>query len=271
MFTRIQPPQTSGSKASEHLHPSHFRLACWQNTTRSRECQQNKLYKSWNIHIQETLWCSWAYIQPRKASLKKKHPKRRRKRFWNHTLPSQSAKGAFLSIVSGLKKLFNSINWGKRTLKFIYLHFFFFFVEVAQQSAAQRSETTHNKYRQKFYAQARWDKPSRPFIFSYLLFQIVNSCASYYPSSCDYSPRLTRRRGEEKKKSQRPSLGFGVFLLSPHNWLSMCGEENLNYSRCEAMAPPMELEPMRMCLSFPLFQLGHAKKKKKKTLFYTSL
>lgn len=71
MFTRIQPPQTSGSKASEHLHPSHFRLACWQNTTRSRECQQNKLYKSWNIHIQETLWCSWAYIQPRKASFKK--------------------------------------------------------------------------------------------------------------------------------------------------------------------------------------------------------
>jgi len=43
----------------------------------------------------------------------------------------------------------------------------------------------------------------------------------------------------------------------------MCGEENLNYSPYEAMAPPMGLKPMRMCISFPLFQLGHAKKGKK--------
>ena len=43
----------------------------------------------------------------------------------------------------------------------------------------------------------------------------------------------------------------------------MCGGEDSNYSPCEAMAPPMEPEPMRMCFSFPLFQLGfkHARKK----------
>lgn len=60
----------------------------------------------------------------------------------------------------------------------------------------------------------------------------------------------------DEEKSPGCLLGLGVFLLPPHNWLSMCGEEDLNYSPCEAMAPPMEPKPMRMSFSFPLFQLG---------------
>lgn len=60
-------------------------------------------------------------IPSRKAALK---PNVALNISWNYTLPSQWAKGAFLSIVSGPKKLCNSINWGKRSLKFVTLHFF---------------------------------------------------------------------------------------------------------------------------------------------------
>lgn len=37
-------------------------------------------------------------------------------------------------------------------------------------------------------------------LFSIILFQSANSCASYYPSSCDYSPRSAR--GKKKRKSR---------------------------------------------------------------------
>lgn len=85
----------------------------------SRKCQQNKLYKPRNMHIHMSLCCTHNYL----LTYIPFTSKRRSKSLWNGTLPSQSAKGAFLSIVSGLKKLFNSINWGKRSLKFIILHF----------------------------------------------------------------------------------------------------------------------------------------------------
>lgn len=42
----------------------------------------------------------------------------------------------------------------------------------------------------------------------------------------------------------------------------MRGEDYANYkSPCAAMAPPSELGAMRMCLPFPLFQLGSCQKK----------
>lgn len=65
-----------------------------------------------------------------------------------------------------------------------------FFCTLLPQKALRRSpQLTHTNF-----SFARWDEPLRALIFSYLLFQIVNSCASYYPSSCDYSPCSTRKR-----------------------------------------------------------------------------
>lgn len=93
-------------------------------------------------------------------------------------------------------------------------------------------------------------------MFSYLLFQIVNSCASYYPSSCDYSPRSTTT-------GDAAVAGAWSLFIDSANLLPICGGGNLNYSRNEAMASTVELEPLRMRSSFPLFQLGHAKKEKK--------
>lgn len=50
----------------------------------------------------------------------------------------------------------------------------------------------------------------------------------------------------------------------------MSGEENLNYTPCEAMAPPLELEPVRMCLFFSVISTWSCQKKKKekKTLLH---
>lgn len=44
----------------------------------------------------------------------------------------------------------------------------------------------------------------------------------------------------------------------------MCGEENLNYSPCKAMAPPLgegAIKPARKRGPFPLFHLNCAKNK----------
>ena len=237
--------------ASEHLHPSHFRLARWQITNPCRECQQNKLYKSWIYTF--TGWGERNVLQ-RGDSLNVKpvqNPKVARNVLRNDTLPSQSAKGAFLSIVSGLKKLCDSINWGKRSLNFITL----LFPQAARRSAAPQPKC--DKRRQKFYTQARRGWPSRPFIFSYLFIPGCKFMRILLSFQLWLLPPLDE---EEKKNEQRPRLGLGVFLLPPQNWLSMRGQENLNYSACEAMAPPSGLEPLRMCPSFPLFQLGHARK-----------
>lgn len=74
---------------------------------------------------------------------------------------------------------------------------------------------------------------------------------------------LLGERKRERKKEQRPSPGDGVFLLAPHNWLSMCGEENLNYSPCESMAPPMEPKPMRMFLFFSVISTWPCQEREK--------
>lgn len=114
-----------------------------------------------------------------------------------------------------------------------------------------------------FCIKASCDWPSRPFINSLLLFQIANSCASYYPSSCGDSPPRSTTRGKKGKK-QRPSLGLGVFYvcaqLAAHAWGAKVGLQfyvkqwrRFGGSVHSACASP-----------FRYFQLGHANKREKK-------
>lgn len=94
--------------------------------------------------------------------------------------------------------------------------------------------------------------PSRPIINSLLLFQIVNSCASYYPSSCGYSPLLDEE-GEKKGNERRLSLGLGVFLCLRAISCPCVRCKSRTTLFCEAMAPLRRLRAARMRVRFPLF------------------
>lgn len=244
----IEPPQTSGTERFWTSAPLPLSIGSLADHKPVSRTPAKQVIQELNLHIHTGNSVAAGRRSQRKARSKNK---RRPKCLRNDTLPSQSAKGAFLSIVSGLKKLCDSINWGKRSLNFITLRF----PQVARRSAAPQPKC--DKRRHKFYTQARWGWPSRPFIFSYLF---IPDC-KFMRILLSFQLWLLPPLDEEKKKEHRPSLGLGVFLLPPHNWLSMREEENLNYSACEAMAPPSELEPVRMCSSFPLFQLGRAREK----------
>ena len=143
--------------------------------------------------------------------------------------------------------------------------FFFFWLYYARKSAA--SSPTRNKHRLHFDARARRGEPSRPFIcLSYLFIpdcKFMRILLSFFQLWL-LPPRL------DEEKEPRPSLGLEVFLLSPHNWLSMCGEENLNYSACEAMAPPMELGPNAHVLFFSVISTWSCQEEKK-TIPHTTL
>lgn len=144
-----------------------------------------------NLHIQGDTLMQFNSV----FTLGPRTTKRRIKYSCNDTLPSWSAKGAFLSIVSGLKKLCNSINWGKRSVKVFYYSALFGSDKPTRSVAAwkQSAQTL------LWHSTRAPHEPSRPFIFSYLLFQIVYSCASYYPSSCDYSPCLTMKKSSDRR------------------------------------------------------------------------
>lgn len=71
----------------------------------------------------------------------------------------------------------------------------------------------------------------------------------------------------DKRKSSDGRWGLESFCHPRITDLPCEGRKTwLQFS--EAMAPPTELDTVRMCKSFPLFQHGHAKKN---TVFYTRL
>lgn len=157
-------------------------------------------------------------------------------------LPSQP-ENAFLSIVSGLKKLCNSINWGKRSLKFTWVNF------GKSRTWTQRRSCVDRRLRN-----GRAKTHRAVYLFSIILFQSANSCASYYPSSCDYSPVW---RG----KKARVVSGFcSLFFLSAERtqWVS-------KNTKTTVAVRQWRLWSVRMRILFPLFQV----KKRTTRHFYT--
>lgn len=165
-------------------------------------------------------------------------------------LPSERAKDAFLSIVRAPKKLSNSIKWRKHTVWDVFWK---------SQSVSRRLSYVMPKY---FCIKASCDWPGRPFINSLLLFQIVNSCASYYPSSCGYSPLLDEAGKKGKKGSRRWVLESFYFSaqLAAHAWGAKV-ELQSNVKQWRRYGGSVH----SACASlFRYVQLGHANRGRKK-------
>lgn len=193
------------------------------------ECHQNKLYKPWN----GTFWgLSLLQLKPSPVKVRFQSPERSTR---------TPASEAILYLHSQRRALLFP-SWGKwrgnfstpsneGSLKFALLRFFFLFLlKVCLGSHTRREKkrgaasfATSDKHQLSLFPQTNMELHLISLIF---LFQLVNSCASYYPSSCDYSPPslppgLTEEEG--KARGTRSSLGFGVFTASAGATFRMWG------------------------------------------------